>query len=50
MGYESLAATLVAWAIIGCLLLLTIGSILCFPGPSRHEPVLRRSDPAAPHT
>lgn len=51
MPYEPLAATLVTYAIIGCILLLTIGAILCFPGPSRHPPVLRRSDsPATPHT
>ena len=47
MPYEHLAATLVTYAIIGCILLLTIGAILCFPGPARHPPVLRRSDP--PH-
>lgn len=47
MPYERLAATLVAYAIIGCILLLTIGAILCFPGPPRHPPALRRSD--APH-
>ena len=47
MPYEKLAATLITYAIIGCILLLTIGAILCFPGPARHPPVLRRSDP--PH-
>ena len=47
MPYEELAATLVTYAIIGCILLLTIGAILCFPGPPRHPPVLRRSD--SPH-
>ena len=45
MPYEGLAATLVTYAIIGCILLLTIGAILCFPGPPRHPPVLRRSEP-----
>ena len=44
MPYEPLAATLITYAIIGCILLLTIGAILCFPGPPRHPPVLRRSD------
>ena len=44
MPYDKLAATLIAWAIIGCILLLTIGAIICFPGPARHPPVLRRSD------
>jgi hypothetical protein len=38
---------LVAYAIIGCILLLTVGALLCFPGPSRHAPVLRRTDPPA---
>jgi len=47
MPYEGLASTLVTYAIIGCILLLTIGAILCFPGAPRHPPVLRRSDP--PH-
>jgi hypothetical protein len=49
MDYAPLAAVLVTYAIIGCILLLTIGALLCFPGPSRHPPVLRRSEPAAPH-
>ena len=50
MDYAPLAAVLVSYAIIGCILLLTIGALLCFPGPSRHPPVLRRTDsPAAPH-
>jgi hypothetical protein len=31
MPYEGLASTLVTYAIIGCILLLTIGAILCFP-------------------
>lgn len=44
MPYEKVAAAVVAWAIIGCILLLTTGAILCFPGPPRHPPVLRRSD------
>jgi hypothetical protein len=44
MDYEPLAAVLVTYAIIGCLLLLTIGAIICFPGPSRHSPALRRSE------
>ena len=44
MAYEPLAAVLVTYAIIGCILLLTIGALLCFPGPSRHPPVLRRAD------
>jgi hypothetical protein len=48
MPYEPLAAILVTWAIIGCILLLTIGAIICFPGPgSPHAPVLRRS--GSPH-
>jgi hypothetical protein len=47
MDYEPLAAVLVTYAIIGCLLLLTIGAMLCFPGPSRHPPVLRRIEPQA---
>lgn len=49
MDYAPLAAVLVTYAIIGCVLLLTIGSILCFPGPSRHSPVLRRTEPPAAH-
>ena len=45
MSYEPIAATLVTYAIIGCILLLTAGAILCFPGPPSHrEPVLRRTD------
>jgi hypothetical protein len=47
MDYEPLAAVLVTYAIIGCLLLLTIGAILCFPGPPRHPPALRRTEPRA---
>ena len=47
MDYAPLAAVLVTYAIIGCILLLTIGAILCFPGPSQ-PPVLRRSEPPAP--
>jgi hypothetical protein len=47
MDYGPLAAVLVTYAIIGCILLLTIGAILCFPGPSRHPPVLRRTDNAS---
>ncbi len=45
MGYEPVAAMLVTYAIIGCMLLLTVGAILCFPGPARHPPVLRRTEP-----
>lgn len=44
MPYEKLAATLVTYAIIGCILLLTIGAILCFPRPpatSAGAPALR---------
>ncbi|MBP2646775.1 MAG: hypothetical protein H6Q77_399 [Gemmatimonadetes bacterium] len=47
MDYEPLAAVLVTYAIVGCLLLLTIGAILCFPGPPRHPPALRRTEPHA---
>jgi len=47
MDYAPLAAVLVTYAIIGCILLLTVGSILSFPGPSRHPPVLRRTEPPA---
>lgn len=43
--YDKLAATLVTYAIIACILLLTVGAIICFPGPPRRPPVLRRSDP-----
>ena len=50
MDYAPLAAVLVTYAVIGCILLLTIGALLCFPGPSRHPPVLRRADsPGTPH-
>jgi len=45
MGYEPVAAMLVTYAVIGCILLLTVGAILCFPGPARHPPVLRRTEP-----
>lgn len=48
MDYAPLAAVLVTYAIIGCILLLTIGAILAFPGPPRHPPTLRRSDLSAP--
>ena len=44
MENTSVAAALVTYAIIGCILLLTIGALLCFPGPSRHPPVLRRTE------
>ncbi len=44
MPYEKLAATLITYAIIGCILLLTTGALICFPGPPRQPPVLRRSD------
>jgi hypothetical protein len=45
MNYAPLAAVLVTYAIIGCVLLLTVGALLCFPGPAQHPPVLRRTDP-----
>jgi hypothetical protein len=48
MPYEKLAATLITYAIIFCILLLTTGAIIAFPSPSRHVPVLRRSDPPPP--
>lgn len=48
MDYAPLAAVLVTYAIIGCILLLTLGSILCFPGRSRQPPVLWRTEPPAP--
>jgi len=44
MNYAPLAAVLVTYAIIGCILLLTVGALLCFPGPAQHPPVLRRTD------
>ena len=44
MNYAPLAAVLVTYAIIGCILLLTAGALLCFPGPALHPPVLRRTD------
>ena len=47
MDYAPLAAVLVTYAIIGCILLFTVGAILCFPGPSRHPPVLWRAEPPA---
>lgn len=46
MHYAPLAELVITYAVIGCILLLTIGSILSFPGPSRHPPALRRSDSA----